>query len=390
MNVNAIERLRLQTADQVSAEEVVDLVTRSILQHLRLTTAQARLTADRIAHVLAYAAVQQTSLTDACAQLAGAPADSTVRYQLAQSLPATLDELEAQLNETLQAQLPARLTKRAWHGACDLTDIPYHGQADAPDHVRRGKAKAGTTHFHTYATAYLIAKGRRYTLALTFVKASESVAAVLARLRARVAALGIRFKRLYLDRQFYQVEVLRALDADHVPYIIPVVLHSRTLQTLQATQQTGYTSYTVRSPSAGAITVTVAVVGRNCNGRRGQHGRRYELFVVGGPRPEVYHVADLYRRRFGIESSYRQLHRLRARTSSRNSRLRLLYVGIGLLCQNLWIWLQWACVSLRRRGSRLIRADALRLKRFCRWIATVLEHRYGLVTRVHRPEMAAL
>lgn len=149
MNVNAIERLRLQTADQVSAEEVVDLVTRSILQHLRLTTVQARLTADRIAHVLAYTAVQQTSLPDACAQWAGAPADSTVRSQLAQSLPATLDELEAQLNETLQAQLPARLTKRAWQGACDLTDIPYHGQADAPDHGRRGKAKAGTTHVHT-------------------------------------------------------------------------------------------------------------------------------------------------------------------------------------------------------------------------------------------------
>lgn len=195
MNVNALERLRLQTADQVSAEDVVNLVTQSIVQHLELTTPQARLTAETMAHVLAYAAVQQTSLTDACAQLAGAPADSTVRYQLAQSLPATLDELEGQLNTALQAQLPARLTKRAWHVAGDLTEIPYHGQADAPEHVRRGKAKAGTTHFHTYATASLIAKGRRYTLTMTFVKADDSVAAVLARLRARVAALGVRIKR---------------------------------------------------------------------------------------------------------------------------------------------------------------------------------------------------
>lgn len=390
MNVNAAERRRLQTAAQVSATDVVNLVTQSIVQHLHVTTPQARLTAETIAHVLAYAAVQQTSVTDACAQLAEAPADSTVRYQLAQSLPATIEELEAQLNTALQAQLPARLTRRAWHVAGDLTEIPYHGQADEPEHVRRGKAKAGTTHFHTYATAYLIAKGRRYTLTVTFVKADESVAAVLERLREQVATLGVRIKRLYLDRQFYQVAVLQALEADRVPYIIPAVLHSQTLQTLQAAHQTQYRPYTVRSAAAGAITVTLAVVGRNRNGRRGQHGRRYDLFVVGGPRPALYHVADLYRRRFGIETSYRQLHRLRARTSSRNSRLRLLYVGLSLLCQNLWIWLQWACVSSRQRGNRHIKADSLRLKRVCRWIATVIEQRYGLITLVHRPEMPSL
>ncbi len=386
MNWNAAERLRLQTADQVSAEEVVEVVTAHLVHHLTLTTPQARLTVETLAHVLASAAVQQTSVADACAQLAGAPADSTVRYQLTQSLPATIDELEAQLNVALQAQLPARLTKRAWHMAGALTAIPYHGQADAPEHVRRGKAKAGTTHFHTDATVYLMAKGRRSTLALTFVQADESVAAVLARLRARVAALGVRIKRLYLDRQCSQVEVLQTLETDRVPYIIPAVLHSRTLQGLQAAQQTGSTPYTVRSAAGGTIPVRVAVVGRNLNGRRGQHGRRYDLFVVGGARPERYHVADLSRRRFGIESSYRQLHRLRARTSSRNSRLRLRSVGISLLCQNLWIWLQWACVSIRQRGSRLIKPEYLRLKRFCRWIAAVLEQRYGLVDVLHRPE----
>jgi putative transposase len=364
------------------------MVTAHLVHHLTLTTAQARLTAETMAHVLAYAAVQQTSVTDACSQLAGAPADSTVRYQLAQSLPASFEALERQLNEALQAQLPARLTKRAWQVACDLTEIPYHGKADVPDAVRRGKAKAGTSHFHTYATAYLLANGHRYTLALTFVQAQDKVAEVLARLRARLAVLQLRIRRLYLDRQFYQVEVLQALEADHIPYLIPLVLHSRQAKALQAARQTGYSRVTVRSAAGGAITVTVGVVGRNRKGRRGKQGRRYELFVVGGPRLDLYQLAHLYRRRFGIERSYRQLHRLRMRTSSPNSRLRLLYVGLGFLCQNLWIWLQWACMSLRRRGSRLIQTELLRLTRFCRWIATVIEHRYGLVTLVHRPQLA--
>jgi putative transposase len=122
----------------------------------------------------------------------------------------------------------------------------------------------------------------------------------LARLRARLAVLQLRIRRLYLDRQFYQVEVLQALEADHISYLIPLVLHSSTAKALQAARHSGYVSYSVCSATS-AISVTVAVVGRNRKGRRGKRGRRYELFVVGGPRPDLYQLAQLYRRRFGIE-----------------------------------------------------------------------------------------
>ena len=46
-----------------------------------------------------------------------------------------------------------------------------------------------------------------------------------------------------------------------------------------------------------------------------------------------------YRKRFGIEASYRQLGQCLARTSSRSERLRLLLVGVALLLGNLWAWL---------------------------------------------------
>ena len=48
-------------------------------------------------------------------------------------------------------------------------------------------------------------------------------------------------------------------------------------------------------------------------------------------------VRDLYRLRFGIESSYRQLGRVRPRTSTTNGVVRLLWVAIGLILRNAWV-----------------------------------------------------
>jgi len=59
-----------------------------------------------------------------------------------------------------------------------------------------------------------------------------------------------------------------------------------------------------------------------------------------------------YRKRFGIESSYKLMNQARARTSTKKPVLRLLYVGLGLLLVNIWIYIHWTRLSIPRRGSR--------------------------------------
>ncbi len=60
-------------------------------------------------------------------------------------------------------------------GDPDLTLIPYHGlPLHHTDEVYRSQAKSGTTHFHAYATAYVIRKGLRFTVALTPVYAGAN------------------------------------------------------------------------------------------------------------------------------------------------------------------------------------------------------------------------
>jgi hypothetical protein len=109
--------------------------------------------------------------------------------------------------------------------AMDLVALPYHGTVDEAhqDEVCRSKAKGGTTHFFTYATAYAVVRGRRYTLAMCRVRAKQTMDAVLRTLLTRLGTLGIRIKLLVLDRGFYSVRVIQALITGAFPFIMLAV-----------------------------------------------------------------------------------------------------------------------------------------------------------------------
>jgi IS4 transposase len=63
--------------------------------------------------------------------------------------------------------------------------------------------------------------------------------------------------------------------------------------------------------------------------------------VAGLPaRTRPAQVFELYRQRFGIETSYRQMNQVRARTTPRNPTLRLVLVGLAFSLVNLYVTLR--------------------------------------------------
>jgi hypothetical protein len=278
--------------------------------------------------------------------------------------------LEARLNQALKAQLPKRvcrrIQKRRSETAADLVEIAYHGQAPVDDaEVRRGAAKSGTTHFHMYATLAVVHSKQRFTLAMTFVWAGETMDVVLARLLKRARELGVRLRRLYCDKGFCSVAVLRLLRQRRVPYLIPIPARGGvgSIKGLFYGQRSYSTRYTFNRGTRAAYTPDVVIVCKYSAGRYGQHGVEYFAYAVYGLGPiEAHQLFELYRRRFGIETSYRQLHQVRARTSSRNPALRLLLVGLALLIVNLWLLLCRTGVQMTRYGER-VRVVELTLER---------------------------
>src|SRR5689334_5933403 len=139
----------------------------TILQdHLRLPDRGPKCRAGPLLSLLLYAAALLISLSQACRCLRDAPSDEAARLALIATLP-DLAELQRRLNAALAGNLPRPLRRRPQRLAADLVLIPYHGEPRAdPGEIYRSQAKSGTSHFHAYATLYVIHHGYRFTVAL--------------------------------------------------------------------------------------------------------------------------------------------------------------------------------------------------------------------------------
>ena len=150
---------------QLTAPEVYQLTSQVLQEHFQLDMSHSTYEASDIWDVLVAAAVQRLTIETACEVLENAPSSNTVRNTLRGMLADddNLAGIERLVNQMLVARLPKSLWKRARPCAADMTDIAYHGKhEDDDDRVRRGRAKSGTTHFHSYATLCIICKNCQY------------------------------------------------------------------------------------------------------------------------------------------------------------------------------------------------------------------------------------
>src|SRR3954469_22672815 len=364
------------------------LAAEHLQDHLQFKDYKKKTSAQVLWSLLLAAAARITSLSDACQRLDDVPSDETARKALLATLP-DYAELQRRLNAALAGHLPKALRKHLQRLAIDLTLVPYHGKPFRDlDEVYRGQAKDGTSHFHAYATAYVIRKGQRYTVALTGVKKGESLKDVVPRLLRQAACIGIRPRLLLLDRGFYSVAVVRHLQQARHPFLMPVVCHGRSPKqpggptgsyVFRTWKESGWSTYTLTDAQKQTATVSICVKCRNLSGERDRHGRQALIYAYWGFQPaSPESVFTTYRQRFGIETSYRQMHEGRIRTTTRRPEVRLLYVGIALVLRNLWVWLHYAVLSRPRRGGRVILLERLRWETLLLWLLHVVEERFGV------------
>jgi putative transposase len=152
----------------------------------------------------------------------------------------------------------------------------------------------------------------------------------------------------------------------------------------------------MRSPVAGDITVPLWVACHYAAGRATKqgpkHGCEYQAFAVLG-RPAcplaVPKLAKEYRGRFGIETSYRVFHQVRARTTSREPALRLLLLTIAGLLSNLWVFAKALLVGRtarrHRRSARQWLDAMLRLDRWRDLLLDAIKAHYHVSDALHFP-----
>jgi putative transposase len=337
--------------------------------------------------ILLIAAARMTSIFAACRDLAGAPSDDAIGKALARWLPARTKTLEEWFEPVLAGQwLPRSLFRKSRLVAFDYHHIPYHGEPSRhANELWRGKPKSGTTKSHVYATLCVVFKGFRYTLAVTSVKNHEPAVAVLARLLDRLAARGLSVKTLLLDRQFCTSPIMAELQSRAIPFLMPLVFRGRKAKrrakagakhraTLRDFQRQGAGRYRFAwLTGQQSVTFDIVVACKTYSHRRTGRRRVKKLyFAAWRVRGEPRAIRELYRKRFAIEASYRQLGQARIRTSTREPVERLLYVLIALVLRNPWVWLHWLYFAEHHGGELVLHLERLRFRRMLTWIAHVI------------------
>ena len=335
------------------------------------------------------AASRGDSIEHTARQLQGVPSGNGIRYHLDKLND--MKTLEQQLNQALQSRIPAKIRKAKHRIAIDLHLIPYYGtptEAEAP-YIYRSQAKAGTTSFFAYATVYLICRNKRVTLGIHAVHRQETLVAIVTYLLAMLSPLRVRVKRLYLDRGFYSVPVIRWLKALNIPFLMPAVIRGKTGGTRQLLvgRKSYATRYSLTSAQYGSVTCQLRVICNYYKGFKGKHGIQYTLYVVHRVTLALHQLHQHYKDRFGIETSYRIKNHCRIRTSSKNPVTRLLFVALAFILVNLWVYLLWFFVSRTQQGGRVVYRSLFPLKTMLEFLSHAVERRFPVLTAVYLPTL---
>jgi putative transposase len=330
---------------------------------------------------------QASSLQAVGCERADGPQPDTVRgYLNAQVTVHALAARTAQVNAALASHLSARVRTQPAEIAIDLHDRPYYGKlSQAQGGWVRGKARAGTTRFHRVATAYVLQAHGRVTVALRIVQAGERQAALVGDLLDQLTTLEIPVKCVYLDRGFDSIGVQQLIAERGLKAIIACTVRGKTGGTRSLCM--GNHSYRTRHQFhgddhtrwEGELAVCRVYTTKRRTGRAARKAG-WMLFILIGLNLNPRQARRAYKRRFGIESSYRSANQVRGWTTSANVAYRFLLIGLSFILANIWVHLRWLYAQLPRRGRRRLCLAYFTLRRCARFIRQALDRQRRVVT----------
>jgi hypothetical protein len=277
-----------------------------------------------IRQTLFQAAVDQKSIKAVTDSTLGTYSDD---YTLAQLHTVPTAELETVVNDLLVQQAAMILRPGPRIICLDFVDIHYHG---CP-HVELGelchtKPRDGTSQCHRYLAGFVLCRAKPLIVAVTPVHGDEPKSDAVERLLGHVAALPFEVAGLLADRGFYDGMSIKRLDAV-APVALPIVRGSEQMAEKLATSVSYWTEYVMYEGSERELRFPLAVCVSYRQGNRGKHGLLVRAYVAcDRPDRTPKEVEALYRKCSAIETALRTMREARARTSTTDPVVRLLFI----------------------------------------------------------------
>ncbi len=237
------------------------------------------------------------------------------------------------------------------------------------------------------ASLYVLKKGKRLTLAIRGIRCQDTNVGIITYLLASVESLKIQVRTLYLDRGFFSISVIRWLKALNIPFIMPAIRRGKQggIKQFLKGRKSYKTTYTMKKSLEDYVTFDLWIIVKYRKGKRNKYGLEYLAYVVYKANVSLNYIQTDYRKRFGIESSYRIKNICRIKTTNKKPVRRLLLLGISFLLVNIWVALLWRKVSLPRRGGRLIYREIFSFKQMLSFLKQSIDKLYHVVDAIYLP-----
>lgn len=378
---------------ELNADIMRDVTQKTVQETIGIEADGYCVDGEMLVDVLIKSASENSSIEASCQELLEVADSNTIRERLNEQFDvAELWEQEVYLNQALARHIPDKMPRGGLEIAIDFHDEPFYGKSsELRSYAVRDQAKKGTTRFYRIASAYVIWRQVRLTLAVTYVLPEHDTVSVVKTLLQRVNKLNFRATVLYLDKGFCSGEVIQYLQDQKQAAILACPIRGKQGGTKALCK--GRKSYRTTYTFTDGTTVDMVMVATLPKQRRGKRKRKWLAYVVLFlPDWTPKQVKRAYRRRFGIECSYRQLRRLRIITNSRNPAFRFFVLGFGLLLVTIWAHLRWLFCRVKGRGRPHIDEKRMRLQLFVSILRRSVEQLYGVVMAIptHHPPQSVI
>jgi hypothetical protein len=344
-----------------------------------------RVTVSKLLDLLLLTAALVSSLSAVVRRFAFGFSHETARQAVHANLPR-----QGELTDGLLAALYLFGTRarrrRRWVVAMDEHRCPFYGDRSA-EGVRGGQKKHGTKYAYSYATAVLVHHRHRLTVGLLALTGTDKPHEVVAALLAQLESRGLSVRGVVLDSAFDSGETLLLLQQRGVSYTVPLRKKDASANRRNALWELAVGTVTAvewHTDRANRAVRTQAVVVQR------PRDKDKKVYAFGGwddrQARSMVRRARLakrwYRKRFGIETSYRQMNEVKATTTAKDVRYRLLLIGLALLLRQVWVWLT-AQIAHAWGLRPTERVPALQLTRMGAWLTGLLERKYKEEKVIH-------
>jgi IS4 transposase len=262
---------------------------------------------------------------------------------------------EEEMNRKLERALGSTLDQLKGFGVfttpviagLDKHKLPRYDKDTDRGFLRRSKKDRGTTKFEFYASLQSVEEGRRAQIACEHFGFFDENDEVVERMVTEARLRDIDVSLLLMDREFFSARVINGLKKVRQTFLMPCRLTKGVKQAVmehaQGKRET-VSEHAIRGSGDDReveASFTLVIFPKAGCEKEEDPLKRYIPFATNIPRGKIlWNISRLpkdYRLRWGIESGYVGIEQFRARTTSRNHSLRLLYFFYAMILYNAWL-----------------------------------------------------